>query len=142
MRCGAQQIHGRPLFSRFRAEEGPAGERRVHAHRLMCAPHSNPKGRSMSLVFRALQGQGTGPLVNWTHQARSQEQGSLPNLHLCLLAPFLGLEGQFGICPSFCCFCSCLGRDQTCSIMQKMRGNLSISRAKKALSNLMTTPGT
>lgn len=60
----------------------------------------------------------------------------MPSLHLCLP---LGLDGQSGISSSSCCFCSSLGRDQTHSVMPKMRGHLFISRAKKALTNVMTT---
>lgn len=110
------------------------GERRVHAHQLMCAPHSQPWGRSMSLVFGVSQEQGNRSLVTWTHQARSTGAVSCPAF-TCVF-PSLWNDS---LVPSPCSFCRCLGRDQTCSIMQKTRGNLFISRAKKALTNVTTT---
>lgn len=111
------------------------GERRVHAHQLMCAHVcSSLSALGQVHVFGVSQEQGNRSLVTWTHQARSTGAVSCPAF-TCVF-PSLWKDS---LVPSPCSFCRCLGRDQTCPIMQKTRGNLFISRAKKALTNVTTT---
>ena len=53
-------------FLQVQSRRGPCRGEGACPSADVCSSLSNPKGRSMSLVFRAPQGQGTGPLVIWT----------------------------------------------------------------------------